>query len=140
MVVFWQTTIALQPRSRGCHLVSDEIKRALAKMPSVKVGLANIFLQHTSASLTINENCDPDVRKDMEMSLNNLAPEDADYIHTDEGKDDMPGHVKSSLFGCSLTIPVTDSKLNLGTWQGIWLCEHRNRGGSRRVVITIQGQ
>ncbi|KAJ8330097.1 hypothetical protein O5D80_001672 [Batrachochytrium dendrobatidis] len=114
MAVFWQTTVSLQARPRGCHLISGEIQRALAQMPKCQIGLANIFLQHTSASLTINENCDPDVRKDMEMSLNNLAPEDAGYIHTDEGSDDMPGHVKSSLFGCSLTIPVTNSALNLG--------------------------
>ncbi|KXN69734.1 UPF0047-domain-containing protein [Conidiobolus coronatus NRRL 28638] len=101
--------------------------------------LANFFIQHTSASLTINENCDPDVRKDMEMMLNKLAPENAPYIHTDEGPDDMPGHVKSSLFGASLNIPISNGRLNLGTWQGIWLCEHRNHGGSRRIVVTLQG-
>ncbi|KAI8922754.1 hypothetical protein BC831DRAFT_474433 [Entophlyctis helioformis] len=135
-----QTTIALGKRRRGCHLVTDEIERAMSKLPSVKVGLANIFLQHTSASLTINENCDPSVRKDMEMSLNELVPENAPYTHTDEGPDDMPGHVKSSLLGCSLTIPITNGRLALGTWQGIWLNEHRNQASARRVVITIQGE
>ncbi|ORZ30119.1 hypothetical protein BCR44DRAFT_46899 [Catenaria anguillulae PL171] len=140
MALWAQKTISLQPRSRGCHLVTNEIVRAIeADLRKFKVGLANVFLQHTSASLTINENADPDVRKDMEMMLNRIAPEDAPYVHTDEGPDDMPGHVKCSLFGAALTIPITNGRLNLGTWQGIWLCEHRDHGGSRRVVVTLQG-
>jgi len=102
--------------------------------------MANIFLQHTSASLMLNENCDPDVRTDMEMSLNKICPEDFPYIHTDEGPDDMPGHLKSGIVGVSLNIPITQGKLNVGTWQGIWLCEHRNHGGPRRVVVTLQGE
>ncbi|KAJ2999026.1 hypothetical protein HDV02_003719 [Globomyces sp. JEL0801] len=100
----------------------------------------NTLVQHTSASLTINENCDPSVRVDMESMLNEIAPEEFPYTHDDEGTDDMPAHVKSSIFGCSLNIPITNGKLNLGTWQGIWLGEHRNRGGQRNIVCTIQGQ
>jgi len=103
--------------------------------------MANFFLQHSSASLTINENYDPDVRRDMEMMLNRLAPEDnVPYVHTMEGSDDMPAHVKSSLFGVSLNIPISNGKLALGTWQGIWLCEHRNSAGGRHMVITLQGE
>ncbi|RUP16032.1 hypothetical protein BC936DRAFT_139556 [Jimgerdemannia flammicorona] len=97
-------------------------------------------MQHTSASLCLNENVDPDVRADMEMALNRIAPESFPYVHTDEGPDDMPGHVKSALVGVSLNIPITNGKFNMGTWQGIWLCEHRDHGGSRRVVVTLQGE
>eukprot|EP00842_Homolaphlyctis_polyrhiza_P003450 jgi/Hompol1/4105/HPOL_001726-RA len=139
-MVYWQTTVQLAKRPRGCHLISNDIAAAMTGMPQIKVGLAHIFIQHTSASLTINENCDPDVRKDMEMMLNSLAPENKPYIHRDEGSDDMPAHVKSSLFGSSVTVPVTNGKLNLGTWQGVWLCEHRNFGGSRTIVITVHGE
>eukprot|EP00128_Syssomonas_multiformis_P018245 Colp12_sorted_trinity150504_noHs@13339 len=135
-----QKTIQLSPKRRGCHLVTDEICALIRhELKDFKIGLVHLLLKHTSASMTLNENCDPDVRKDMEMMLNRLVPEDAPYVHTDEGPDDMPGHVKASLLGCSLTIPLTDGHLNLGTWQGIWLCEHRNQGGSRKIVVTIQG-
>jgi len=106
----------------------------------MRVGLLHVFLQHTSASLTINENADPDVRIDLESSLNDIAPEDFPYEHTLEGRDDMPAHVKSSLFGNSLTIPVGNGNLQLGTWQGVCLCEHRDQGGPRRLVITLEGE
>ncbi|KAL7746592.1 hypothetical protein RI367_008119 [Sorochytrium milnesiophthora] len=134
-----QFTFSLSPRRRGCHLVTNEVVAKIPDLRKYKVGMANIFLQHTSASLTINENADPDVRKDMEMMLNTMAPAEAPYIHTDEGPDDMPGHVKSSLFGVSLNIPISNGNLALRTWQGIWLCEHRDAGGSRKIVATLQG-
>ncbi|KAJ1917513.1 hypothetical protein H4219_003146 [Mycoemilia scoparia] len=138
-MAWYQKTLTLQSRSRGCYLVTDEITRAISSsLKQYKVGIANIF--RNSASLTLNENYDPDVRTDMEMMLNRLAPENAPYIHTMEGPDDMPGHVKSSLFGVSLNIPIKDGKLALGTWQGIWLCEHRDYPHSRNVVVTIQGE
>ncbi|KAI9145242.1 hypothetical protein BKA69DRAFT_1024965 [Paraphysoderma sedebokerense] len=135
-----QVFVRLSPKRRGCHLITEEIASQISStIRSYKVGMANVFLQHTSASLTINENCDPDVRVDMEMMLNKLVPENAPYVHTDEGADDMPGHVKSSLLGVSLNIPISNGNLALGTWQGIWLCEHRNHGGSRKIVVTLQG-
>ncbi|KAI8906844.1 hypothetical protein EDD86DRAFT_174496, partial [Gorgonomyces haynaldii] len=135
-----QQQISLQPKRRGCHLVTNEVVSQVPELSKYSVGLMHVFIQHTSASLTLNENADPSVRVDMESSLNRIVPEDMDYTHDDEGADDMPAHVKSSLFGASVTIPITNGRLNLGqTWQGIWLCEHRNRGGSRRLVITIQG-
>ncbi|KAF9359516.1 hypothetical protein BGX26_012149 [Mortierella sp. AD094] len=133
-----QTTIRLPAKSRGCHLVTHEIERQLPELKQFSVGMANVFLQHTSASLTLNENADPDVRVDMEMTLNEIAPESLPYVHADEGPDDMPGHVKSSLFGVSLNIPITNGRLNLGTWQGIWLCEHRNHASGRKIVVTLQ--
>ncbi|KAJ1985611.1 hypothetical protein H4R33_003891 [Dimargaris cristalligena] len=136
---WFQKTVKLSARRRGCHLVTSDIVREVPELRNYRIGLANIFLQHTSASLTLNENYDPDVRVDMETALNRLAPEDAEYTHIDEGPDDMPGHVKSSLLGASLTIPIQDGKFALGTWQGIWLCEHRNYARSRTVVITLQG-
>ncbi|KAI9016987.1 hypothetical protein BC832DRAFT_527617 [Gaertneriomyces semiglobifer] len=140
---YFQKLITLPSKPRGCHLITSDILSQLPDLKSFRLGMANFFLQHTSAALTINENCDPDVRKDMEMMLNRLAPEDAPYKHTDEGSDDMPGHVKSSLFGVSLDIPVREGGLGLGyvlgTWQGIWLCEARNRGGSRKCLVTIHG-
>ncbi|KAI8967747.1 hypothetical protein BDF20DRAFT_209589 [Mycotypha africana] len=135
-----QREIRLKERRRGCHLIHNEIVGQLPELKSFKVGMANFFLQHTSASLMVNENADPDVQKDMEMGLNRIVPESFPYIHTDEGPDDMPGHLKSGIVGVSLNIPITNGKLNLGTWQGIYLCEHRNHGGSRRVVVTMQGQ
>ncbi|KAI9263544.1 hypothetical protein EDC94DRAFT_607073 [Helicostylum pulchrum] len=135
-----QREIRLNERRRGCHLVHKEIVGQLPELKSFKIGMANVFLQHTSASLMINENFDSDVQKDMEMGLNKIVSEDFPYIHTAEGPDDMPGHLKSGIVGVSLNIPITDGKLNLGTWQGIYLCEHRNHGGSRRVVVTLQGQ
>lgn len=135
-----QYRLKLAPKSRGLHLITGEILAAVTDLSDIRVGLLHVFLQHTSASLTINENADPDVQLDMESSLNRIAPESAPYIHTCEGPDDMPAHVKSSLFGCSLTVPVSEGSLTLGTWQGIYLCEHRDRGSGRRLVITLQGQ
>ncbi|KAF9563283.1 hypothetical protein EC968_004896 [Mortierella alpina] len=134
------TTIRLPAKARGCHLVTSEIEKQLPELKQFSVGMANIFLQHTSASLTLNENADPDVRVDMEMALNKIAPESMPFIHTDEGPDDMTGHLKSTLVGVSLNIPITNGRLNLGTWQGIWLCEHRNHASGRRVVVTMQGE
>ncbi len=134
-----QTTFVLRARARGFHLVTDEIAGHLPQLP--KVGLVNLFIQHTSAALSINENCDPDVRSDMEKIFNNLVKErESWYDHTLEGWDDMPAHAKSTMVGASLTIPVTDGRLNLGTWQGIYLCEFRNHGGRRRIVATVVGE
>jgi secondary thiamine-phosphate synthase enzyme len=135
-----QKEVVLEPRPRGFHLVTDEIVRALPEIARVKIGLAHLFIQHTSASLCVNENADPSVRADLESSFNALAPEDAPYYeHTVEGPDDMPAHVKAALIGTSVEIPITNGRLNLGTWQGVYLCEHRDRGGARRVVVTISG-
>ena len=139
-MVWSQTEITLPAFSRGFHLVTREIERGLDKLESVETGLLHLFIKHTSASLTINENASPDVPVDLEMSMNTIAPENWPYIHTIEGPDDMPAHVKSSLLGCSLTLPVTNGRLNLGTWQGVFLCEHRDHGGQRRVVLTLQGE
>ncbi len=137
---WYQRQISLRPYPRGFHLVTRSILEALPELAHIKVGLLQVFIQHTSASLTINENADPDVRTDMESSFNAIAPEKFPYIHTCEGSDDMPAHVKSSLLGCSLSIPVGSGELLLGTWQGIYLCEHRNQGGSRRLVLTLWGE
>ncbi|KAJ1961303.1 hypothetical protein IWQ62_003915 [Dispira parvispora] len=137
---WFQKKITLSAKRRGCHLVTQDIVGQLAELRDFNIGLANVFLMHTSASLTLNENCDPDVRTDMESALNRLAPENVRYIHADEGPDDMPGHIKSSLFGASLTIPIRGGKLALGTWQGIWLCEHRNHASGRSLMVTIQGE
>ncbi|CAH1765650.1 13289_t:CDS:2 [Entrophospora sp. SA101] len=137
---WYQATIVLKSKSRGCHLVTSEIERQVSEIRNYKIGMANIFLQHTSASLCLNENADPDVRKDMEMALNKIVPENWNYIHTDEGSDDMPAHVKNAIVGASLNIPVTNGKFNLGTWQGIYLMEHRNYASGRRVVVTLQGE
>lgn len=134
-----QTEFSLPAKSRGCHLVTREILSHLPQ-PLPQTGMLNLFVKHTSCALSINENADPDVRTDMEQILNHLVKERAPYYdHVMEGDDDMPAHAKSSLFGVSLTIPITDGRLNLGTWQGIYLCEFRNYGGSRRIVATIYG-
>lgn len=133
-----QTVFTLKPRSRGFHLVTDEILRMLPALP--QTGLLNLFIQHTSAALSINENADPDVRTDLEAIFNRIVKEREPYYeHTLEGDDDMPAHAKSSMVGVSLNIPITNGRLNLGTWQGIYLCEFRNRGGGRRIVATILG-
>ncbi|HXS08929.1 MAG TPA: secondary thiamine-phosphate synthase enzyme YjbQ [Candidatus Krumholzibacteria bacterium] len=140
-MAWFQKTITLAPRSRGFHLITEELVRALPDLARVRVGVAHFFIQHTSASLCINENADPTVRADLESHFDILAPEnEPHYRHTTEGPDDMPAHIKAALIGNSLTIPVTDGRLNLGTWQGICLCEHRDRGGARRVVVTIEGE
>lgn len=134
-----QVEITLKPVSRGFHLVTGEILRQLPKLP--KTGLMNIFVKHTSCGLSINENCDPDVRDDMETIFNRLVPENRpDYLHTLEGADDMPAHAKSMLSGVSLTIPITNGRLNMGTWQGIYLNEYRSYGGARKLVVTILGE
>jgi len=135
-----QKQLVLPALSRGFHLVTERIVDALPELRNVEIGLLHLFLMHTSASLTINENADPDVPHDLEASYNHLASEEFPYQHTCEGPDDMPAHVKSSMLGCSLIIPIRGGRLCLGTWQGIYLCEHRNRGGERRVMITIQGE
>ncbi|WAC39100.1 secondary thiamine-phosphate synthase enzyme YjbQ [Pedobacter sp. SL55] len=137
---FLQKQTALRSRSRGFHLVTDEILQAIPEIKNIKTGMLQVFIQHTSASLTINENADPTVRIDFETWMNKAVPEgDPDYEHDYEGDDDMPAHIKSSLMGASVLIPITNGKLNLGTWQGIYLCEHRNYGGSRNVVISAWG-
>jgi len=136
----YQREIQLPPLSKGLHPISGHIIDALPELRQIKVGLLHIFLQHTSASLTINENADPDVPLDLDNVLDGMAPEDSPYRHTCEGPDDMPAHVKSSLFGCSLTVPIRDGRLRLGLWQGIYLCEHRQHAGRRRLVLTVQGQ
>ena len=135
-----QKTITLAARSRGFHLITSEILRELPELQDIHVGLLHMFLRHTSSSLTINENADPDVRIDLESSMNAIAPEDFPYIHTCEGPDDMPAHVKASLLGPSLTIPITRGRLALGTWQGIYLAEHRDRANGRSIVLTLQGE
>lgn len=133
-----QKEFSLRPRPRGFHLISDEIMRNLPQLP--RVGLLHLFIKHTSAGLTINENADPDVRVDMESIFNRMVKErEPYYVHTLEGDDDMPAHAKSTVTGCSITIPITNGKLNMGIWQGIYLCEFRNRGGGRTIVATAIG-
>jgi len=132
-----QESIQLKSRPRGFHLITHEVESGLPALDGISVGVLHLFLQHTSAALSINENADPDVPHDLENSISAIAPEGFPYRHTCEGPDDMPAHVKSSLLGCSLTIPISRGKLTLGTWQGIYLCEHRNHGGRRRLVATI---
>ena len=138
--MWYQQTLTLKEKPRGFHLVTDDITAQLAALKSVKTGLLHLLLQHTSASLTLNENCDPTVRSDMEQHFLRSVPENAPYQHDYEGADDMPAHIKSSTLGVSLLIPVSDGRLVLGTWQGIWLGEHRVHGGARRIVATLQGE
>lgn len=136
-----QKEFQLKARARGFHLVTDEIVQQVPELKQFTLGLLNILIKHTSASLTINENADPTVRKDFESYFNRAIPEDEPYyLHRDEGSDDMPAHLKASVLGASLAIPITHGRLNLGVWQGIYLCEHRNYGGSRTLVITLQGE
>jgi secondary thiamine-phosphate synthase enzyme len=136
-----QREIVLEPRPRGFHLVTREVLHALPELGSLSVGLLHLLIQHTSASLTLNENASPDVRRDFETWFNHAVPEHEPYwSHTLEGPDDMPAHIKAALLGPSLTLPVARGRLALGTWQGIYLCEHRNRGGARSVVATIWGE
>lgn len=128
-------------RPRGFHLVTEAVCEAMPEIAELRVGLLHVFMRHTSASLTINENADPSVRADYETSMNRLVPEGpAGYTHTIEGPDDMPAHIKASLMGASVQIPITEGRLNLGTWQGIYFCEHRDRGGPRTLVMTLQGE
>ncbi|MAI70822.1 MAG: hypothetical protein CMM01_07920 [Rhodopirellula sp.] len=135
-----QKTLRLPAVRRGFHLVTREIVDAVPELDSIRVGWMQVFIQHTSASLTINENADPDVRIDFETAMNHAVPEILPYVHTLEGSDDMPAHVKASMMGASVMIPIGDGRLQLGTWQGIYLCEHRNHASGRRVMITIQGE
>lgn len=136
-----QKEIILSPKSRGFHLVTSEVLNQLPELHDFSVGMMNIFIQHTSASLTINENADPTVREDFESHFNQFVPENQPYYkHTLEGSDDMPAHIKASLMGTSLNIPISNGHLKMGTWQGIYLCEHRNHGGSRRLIITLNGE
>ena len=140
--IFWQQTmISLKPRARGFHLISAEVEQVLPELARCRVGLLHLWLQHTSASLTVNENADPAVRRDFERFFNRLVPQDmAGYEHQDEGPDDLPAHFKSSLLGVSLQLPVREGRLALGTWQGIYLGEHRDHAGARRLVATLQGE
>ena len=136
-----QQTLKLQERKRGFHLITKEIIQVLPEIKEIKTGICQVFIQHTSASLTINENADPTVRKDFEMYFNKAVQEnDPDYMHDDEGSDDMPAHLKAALLGSSVLIPIREGKLALGTWQGIYLCEHRNYCGPRNLVITVWGE
>ena len=139
--MIFQKEIQLTAKDRGFHLITNEILNSLPEIANVKTGIANIFIKHTSASLTINENVSSDVLRDMEKHFNKFVPENAPYYeHIYEGNDDMPAHIKSSVLGAALSIPITNGKLNLGTWQGIYLGEHRNYGGARKIVVTIIGE
>lgn len=140
-MTWFQKEVILAARTRGFHLITHEIIQALPEISGYSVGLAHLFIRHTSAALALNENADPTVRADMEAYFNRLAPENAPYFtHTSEGADDMPAHLKAVLLGSSLTIPISGGRLALGTWQGIYLCEHRDHGGRRRVVVTLSGE
>jgi len=136
-----QRQIRLEPRPRGFHLVTGEVLEAVPELDSLRVGLVHVFIRHTSASLSINENASPDVRRDFSAWFDRSVPDSADYFtHTLEGPDDMPAHIKASLLGSSLVLPVADGRLAVGTWQGIYLCEHRDRGGARELVVTAWGE
>ena len=138
---FFQQQLQLKPRKRGFHLITSEVLQAFPQLREISVGMCQVFIQHTSASLTINENADPTVRQDFEMFFNKAVPEnDPDYRHDYEGSDDMPAHLKASMLGASVLIPVRNGRLALGTWQGIYLCEHRNDGGARTIMITAWGE
>ncbi|WP_350291226.1 secondary thiamine-phosphate synthase enzyme YjbQ [uncultured Croceitalea sp.] len=137
---FYQSEIILNPYARGFHLLTKEIITALPEIKNINTGFLQVFIKHTSASLTINENADPTVRLDFESHMNIMVPEDAPYyIHTYEGSDDMPAHIKASIMGASIQIPITNGRLNMGIWQGIYLCEHRNNASGRKLVITAYG-
>lgn len=137
---FFQKEIQLKPYSRGFHLITEEVVNAIPEFSQIKTGQMQVFIKHTSASLTINENADPTVRMDFESHFNKMIPENAPYYkHTFEGPDDMPAHIKASVLDTSIQIPITNGKLNIGVWQGIYLCEHRDYGGSRKLVITAFG-
>ena len=138
---WYQKEILLKPRGRGFHLITEEVLGQLTEIKNIKIGLMHILIKHTSASITLNENYDPDVRSDMEEYFSRTVKENEPwYDHNSEGSDDMPAHIKSTLIGNSLSIPITAGRLNLGTWQGIYLCEHRNHAGSRNLLVTILGE
>jgi secondary thiamine-phosphate synthase enzyme len=135
-----QKTFTLPPYKRGFHLITDIIESKIPELKNIKIGIAHVFIHHTSASLSINENADPTVRGDFERHFNMMVPENAPYYrHTAEGPDDMPAHIKASLLGSSVSVPITNGRLNLGTWQGIYLCEHRNNDSGRGITITVLG-
>ena len=137
----FQQSLRLGQRSRGFHLITSEIIQAMPQLSEIETGICQVFIQHTSASLTINENADPTVRKDFEMYFSKVVPEnDPKYLHDEEGPDDMPSHLKASMLGCSVMIPINNGRLAFGLWQGIYLCEHRNYGGERSVMITAWGE
>jgi secondary thiamine-phosphate synthase enzyme len=139
-VIWIQREMQLEPRSRGFHLVTREVEGAMPELRDIRVGIAHVFIQHTSASLTLNENASPDVRRDFETWFSEAVPEGAPYWrHTLEGPDDMPAHIKASLLGPSLSVPIADGRFALGTWQGIYLCEHRDSGGARTLLVTAFG-
>lgn len=138
-MAWYQTELRLPARRRGFHLITREILAEFHQVSQMEVGLLHCFIQHTSASLTINENADPDVRVDFETAMNHVVPDNLAYVHTLEGPDDMPAHVKASMMGASVTIPVKNGRLGLGTWQGIYLCEHRDRATPRTILLTLQG-
>lgn len=135
-----QETVRLRAKRRGCHLITSEVLDAVPGLQELEVGMLCVFIQHTSASLTLNENADPDVRVDMEMALSAIAPESMPYVHTSEGPDDMPAHVKSTLTGSSVMAPISRGRPALGTWQGIYLCEHRDHASGRQLVVTAWGK
>jgi len=136
-----QKEIRLQPRQRGFHLITSEIVDQVPELSKFSIGIAHIFIKHTSASLSLNENADPDVRLDMESHFNHMVPENAPYyVHTLEGSDDMPAHLKSTIIGSSVSVPISQGKFNLGIWQGIYFCEHRNHAGSRSTTVTLNGE
>ena len=140
-MAWYQKSIRLPAVKRGFHLITDLIVAQMPELEQIHIGLAHVFIRHTSASLTINEDADPTVRQDFESHFNKMVPENAPYYrHNDEGPDDMPAHLKAAILGSSVTIPITDGKLNLGTWQGIYLCEHRDQASRRWLVITLQGE
>ena len=135
-----QRSLTLPARRRGLHLITRDIVQALPELATLQVGLLHVFIQHTSASLTLNENADPDVLVDLEAWLDKVAAESRQYCHALEGPDDMPAHIKATLTGYSLSLPVVDGRLALGTWQGVYLCEHRNQGTRRQLILTLQGE
>ena len=140
-MIWAQRELRLDPRPRGFHLITDEVERAAPELERIAVGVAHVFVRHTSASLTLNENASPDVRRDFRAWFDRAVPDGADYFaHTLEGPDDMPAHLKSSLTGSSLSLPVTAGRLALGTWQGVYLCEHRDSGGPRSLLVTVWGE
>jgi secondary thiamine-phosphate synthase enzyme len=139
-MAWFQKTLELPPYRRGFHLITSHVVEALEELRRIEIGWLHVFIQHTSASVSINENADPDVAADLEASFNAIAPEDFDYVHTIEGPDDMPAHVKCSMIGSSVMVPIRSGRLLLGTWQGIYLCEHRNRASGRKLVLTLQGE
>ncbi len=140
-MAWYQKSFRLPAVKRGFHLITDLIVAEMPELENIRVGLAHVFIRHTSASLTINEDADPTVRQDFESHFNKMVPENAPYYrHNDEGPDDMPAHLKAAILGSSVTVPITEGKLNLGTWQGIYLCEHRNHASRRWLVVTLQGE